>query len=97
MPSTLRIGRDPDYSPIGEKLTPYGNISRLHAEISFTNGSCHIRDLGTMNGTFVDDRKISPHQDVPINSGAKLRFAADLQVTIKEIGGPTVKQKDRDS
>jgi DNA-binding CsgD family transcriptional regulator len=37
---------------------PHKSISRLHAEIWRKNGTIYVRDLNSMNGTFVDDTRV---------------------------------------
>ena len=56
------------------QITGNTAISRRHAEI-FTRGRrYYIRDH-SLNGTYVDGRKIGKDKDVEIFSGTRLRFA----------------------
>src|SRR6266568_1785419 len=41
-------------------LIDHGTVSRRHAEISYANGQYVLRDLGSSNGTFVNDRRLEP-------------------------------------
>ena len=47
---------------------PKGDVSRAHAELSKSAEQLKVRDLGSTNGTFVNDRKVESqalhHQDV---------------------------------
>jgi pSer/pThr/pTyr-binding forkhead associated (FHA) protein len=54
-------------------LSPYHayekGVSRLHASLKTGNGQVIVTDLGSVNGTRVNGRKIIPHQFQPINHG----------------------------
>jgi pSer/pThr/pTyr-binding forkhead associated (FHA) protein len=69
------IGRVDDGQPIipDIDLTPYngyGNgVSRLHATIHFMEGSATVIDLGSVNGTFVNGKKVSDQIPEPLNHG----------------------------
>jgi pSer/pThr/pTyr-binding forkhead associated (FHA) protein len=52
-PRTL-IGRSPDCDVFLDDVT----VSRRHAELLSENGRFTIRDLGSLNGTFVNRRRI---------------------------------------
>ena len=60
-------------------LAPYSarqkGISRRHAVLVRYRGQVHLLDLGSMNGTYVNDERLWPQVAVPLNSGDKLRFA----------------------
>ena len=49
---------------VGRERTPGGivlrdpNVSRRHAELSYDGGSWHLRDLGSTNGTLVNDTDV---------------------------------------
>lgn len=54
-------------------LTPYEaysqGVSRLHATIRIEEGKITIEDLGSSNGTRINNKKIDPHQHFPIAHG----------------------------
>ena len=54
-------------------LTPYEaysqGVSRLHATIRIEDKEISIEDLGSSNGTRVNNKKIDPHQHHPIAHG----------------------------
>ncbi|MFD5424794.1 DUF1707 and FHA domain-containing protein [Streptomyces sp. NPDC127084] len=54
-PCPLRIGRDPSN---GLRLS-HESVSRLHAELSLRGGLWVLRDLGSTNGTTVNDRRVT--------------------------------------
>lgn len=81
------IGRDRSFSSLAPQLTPYKDISRIHAQIRLMNGEFYLYDLYSTNGTFVEDKRISADEPVRLQKGAQVRFARDLKVTIEEIQG----------
>jgi DNA-binding winged helix-turn-helix (wHTH) protein len=64
-----RIGRQVDDRGIAV-LEP--SVSRLHAEINFDNGTWTVRDLGSANGTYVEDKLVEG--TVPLAAGNRIRF-----------------------
>lgn len=73
----LVIGRDPD-SPLADLLPD--NISRRHAEVCFDGSAATIRDLGSLNGTFVDGRRIEGDTAVTLAGAGSFRLAADVVI-----------------
>ena len=54
---TLEPDKDYDrWSPGGRlPALDHGSVSRRHAEISYANGQYVLHDMGSTNGTFVND------------------------------------------
>jgi hypothetical protein len=54
-------------------LTPYEaygqGVSRLHATFKINNETLTVRDLGSSNGTRVNNEKLSPHKDHALQHG----------------------------
>ena len=50
------------------------HVSRKHAQISFTNNDYFIEDLGSSNGTFVNDTKIAPREPLPLRTDIGTRI-----------------------
>jgi hypothetical protein len=48
------------------------NISRTHAEITFSDDTFYIADNDSLHGTVVDGQKLSAHSEVPIYDGAQI-------------------------
>jgi hypothetical protein len=48
------------------------SISRQHAQISLDGGAWWVRDLGSSNGTYLDDTPVSG--SAPLHAGARVRF-----------------------
>ncbi len=59
-------------------LTPYGGrsagVSRQHSRLLNKGNQWFIEDLGSTNGTFVNDTKIPPNKTIPVQKGDFLRF-----------------------
>lgn len=51
----IRIGRDPQQATF---VIKHPQVSRLHARLTRTGATLHVRDTGSANGTFVNGRRI---------------------------------------
>ncbi|WP_338755158.1 FHA domain-containing protein [Moraxella lincolnii] len=67
----IRIGRSPD----SDVVLASQNISRQHALISIQNGNLFIKDLGSSNGTSVNDKALEPQKSKHINHDDVIAFA----------------------
>jgi hypothetical protein len=70
-------------SPVSEALfdlAPLGGyargISRRHAVIQRTEHGYEILDLGSVNGTWLNDERLAPHKNYPLASGSHLRLGS---------------------
>jgi hypothetical protein len=77
---SLLIGRE--NSPIADRLAGYANISRRHARVYSDGTSLTVEDLDSTNGTYVNDRKVTPRTPTPVQAGDRVRFAATLEATV---------------
>ncbi len=60
-------------------------VSRLHANLIITDTAVSIHDLGSANGTRLNEERIDPHLDYPVQHGDRLSFGQlKVQVLIKE-------------
>jgi pSer/pThr/pTyr-binding forkhead associated (FHA) protein len=55
-------------------LIDHGTVSRRHAEISYANGQYVLRDLGSSNGTFVNDKPLGSGSVYILKQGDRIRF-----------------------
>ncbi len=80
----LLVGREsPAPAALAARLEhEYSNVSRHHAELLLADGALWIADLGSSNGTFVNDIRLAPRQRVRLYNGARLRFAASLTAVV---------------
>lgn len=51
----------------------HASVSSRHCEIVVNNGAIAVRDLGSTNGTFIDDKQV---QEARVAHGQRLRFGA---------------------
>ena len=56
-------------------------VSRKHARISINNMRLTVADLGSTNGTFVNNEKLDPNVEYPIKAGDELRLGF-LSITL---------------
>ena len=75
--SVFRLGKSDDLNDYCIKSPA---VSRKHAEIIGDNGSYYIVDLGSTNGTYVDDQKIEPGMKVILRNNSQIRIANSLFV-----------------
>lgn len=73
----LSVGRAPD----NDIVIPDGDISRHHALVWSTEAGVFLRDLGSVNGTFVDGERV--HETVAIPYGAHLRLGSLVELEVR--------------
>jgi pSer/pThr/pTyr-binding forkhead associated (FHA) protein len=80
----LRVGRSADSGPLAARITEtdYHNVSRQHAVLWRDGQRLYLRDVGSTNGTFVNDRRLPDHTPHELQVGDMVRFAASLSVTV---------------
>jgi DNA-binding winged helix-turn-helix (wHTH) protein len=66
------VGRD-DSADI---VLPEATVSRRHARLRITGASGIVEDLGSQNGTWVNDRKVT--EPTPLTDGDRIRFGLAL-------------------
>ncbi len=57
-------------------------ISRQHAKFNLIDNEWHIEDLGSTNGTYVDNVRIAPNQKIKILDGFEVKFSSTLVVRV---------------
>lgn len=68
--TTMTIGRDPD----NQVVLDSPNISRRHAQISFDGQNYRVVDLGSTNGSYLDQIKLLPRRPVLWRAGQILQL-----------------------
>lgn len=66
------VGRD----PASDILINDPAVSRKHAQITIADDTATIEDLGSANGTKVDDVAVEPEQPVGLANGASVQFGS---------------------
>ncbi|MGC0404852.1 hypothetical protein RKD27_007496 [Streptomyces sp. SAI-126] len=81
------LGRDPQLCPVAAtRLAEYDNVSRRHATVGLDpDGTCWVRDEGSVNGTFVDGRELEPGERGALHDGARLRLASDVVAHVRRM------------
>jgi len=62
---TTSVGRQPG----NDIVLNTSAVSRYHAQFEVAEGRVYLVDLGTVNGTFVNDKQIDPNSRVPLSEG----------------------------
>ena len=80
----LLVGRVP---PTPDELSQhlelsYLNVSRCHAELFVESGQLFLRDLDSLNGTYLNGEQVNKFNAVPLRSGDRVQFAATLEAII---------------
>lgn len=50
-------------------------VGKLHAELIYKNGACYVRDLNSMNGTYINDTRIESNKEYELKESDKLQLA----------------------
>jgi hypothetical protein len=82
----LNIGRDYAFSSFARELMPYTHVSRKHAELLVYGDGVWVRDLGSRNGTYVNDEEVPKGQAYLIDADSIIRFGPMLAITLKISG-----------
>lgn len=67
--SELVVGRD----PANEVVLELDNVSRRHCRLRVRDGEVTVADLGSTNGTWVNDTEVTPPREQPLRSGDLLK------------------------
>lgn len=67
------IGKNPNM--VNGAVTHNPAISRVHCKITFAQGRYYLTDMGSANGTYINQQRLEKQQTVEINSGDYLKLA----------------------
>jgi len=83
LPATTSIGRQ-----VGnDLLLDDQRISRRHAKIECSDEACHITDLGSSNGTTVDEEHLRPNVPVQLKPGSVVRIGS-FELRLRSVPAP---------
>lgn len=68
-----------------------GDVSRRHCNITLKNNQVVVKDLGSSNGTFVNDKRVA---EAPIKAGDRLRVGPVVFVVQVDGKPATIKPSD---
>lgn len=79
------IGRQPESSRFAHALEQAGftNVGRIHCHLKLVEGVVQVTDLGSTNGTFVNDLRIDANTPQQLGPGDRLRLAANREVELR--------------
>lgn len=80
---TVELGRASPIAEVRAWLEVRDNVSRVHASVRVDGRALFVRDEGSANGTFVNDRPVPRRTDVRMGPGDVLRLASDVTATLE--------------
>jgi hypothetical protein len=69
----FHIGRE--FISGGYVINDNTNVGRKHVDILIYGNDCYIEDLNSTNGTFINDNRIAPHQQIKLKDGDVILLA----------------------
>ena len=75
------LGRDGTKN--NEVFVDIDTVSRKHAQIFYNGVNWEIEDLGSSNGTFINDKELAPHRRYPLQTGDVVKLSS--QCTLKAL------------
>jgi pSer/pThr/pTyr-binding forkhead associated (FHA) protein len=78
----LRVGRDPEFSPIAAKLKRFDTVSRKHAELRISGGILRITHVGSTNPTYLNGLPLERGATVVLGEGDVLRFSSQVRAVV---------------
>ena len=69
----LYVGREELRGVVSPNILPY--ISRRHCVFYYDGKELYVMDLGSTNGTYVNDDRLAPSRWVKLNSGDRVSLA----------------------
>lgn len=85
---SLTVGRGSDNNVVlGSK-----QVSRNHALLSVLNGNLYLKDLGSSNGTFINDERLEGNKSKQLKTDDKVGFASFSFVVSKPVAATETQQ-----
>jgi len=76
----LRIGRSAP--PFAGALQDLDQLSRDHADVIHSDDGVYITDLGSLNGTYIDDRRLEARVPERVEPSASVRLASNVSLEV---------------
>lgn len=83
VPIVKTIGRSQNCDYI--IFDPENRVSRKHLEITYNGTLFFVKDLKSLNGTYINGNKINPNQNIKIKSTDKITLSKDYVLNISEV------------
>lgn len=83
----VQLGRQSAAARVAESLRDLDAVSRFHAEVVVRDGEAWISDVGSLNGTFVNDRRLDRGAPVVLQPGDRIRLGSAVHVEYGEPRG----------
>ena len=81
---SVRIGRDPEFSPHAEQIADNEYVSRRHAEVFMENDYLYVRHMSTTNPTYRNEVRITKAGEmVQLFDKDKVGFSRHLTATVR--------------
>lgn len=82
--SDSQDGPLPDIDLSAHKARDFG-VSRRHAALVNYDGIVHVIDLRSINGTYVNDRRLNPGKPAPISDGDRITLGSmEIRVSLSD-------------
>lgn len=78
----LRVGRDAQFSALGDRIAAVTSVSRRHAELFVQDGRLFVRHLGETNPTYVNGHPLATGEALGLDHGAEILFSRALRAVV---------------
>jgi pSer/pThr/pTyr-binding forkhead associated (FHA) protein len=68
---------------VAAALAIYPGVSKRHARVRLDDAQAWVVDLGSLNGTFVDGRRLLRDRPEPVADSAELRLGASVVLQLE--------------
>jgi hypothetical protein len=82
-PGEVILGRLSSDDRIGKALNPYDDVSRYHTALTVRGSHVEVRDLGSMHGTRVENRRLTAGETEYFDLPVMLRLASGCYVRVE--------------
>lgn len=73
------------------------NVSRDHAEITYSDGVFYLVDRSSTHGTFLDERRLTPNTPTPLREGNRIRLGTTTIIRFSQRSDPDLTSPDMPS